>query len=61
MHTRTHPRPPPTYPPLSPPCRVKEYCINRGFPWVGTVATTVVGEHDYYEELIKFYRANKRV
>lgn len=41
--------------------QVKEYCINRGFSWVGTVANTVMSEHDYYDELIKFYRANKRV
>jgi hypothetical protein len=41
--------------------KVKEYCISKGFSWVGTVANTVVSEHDYYEDLIKFYRSNKRV
>ena len=41
--------------------KVKEYCISRGFSWVGTVANTVVSEHDYYEELVKYYRTNKRV
>ena len=41
--------------------RVKDYCIARGFSWVASTAHTVCSEADYYEDLLRAYRANKRV
>lgn len=42
-------------------CRVKDYCIHRGFAWISSVANTVCTELEYYEELMKHYRLRKRV
>jgi hypothetical protein len=40
---------------------VKEYCIGRGFSWVASVASTACPEAEYYEDLLRFYRQQKRV
>ena len=42
--------------------RVKEHCILRGLPWAGSpAAAAATSESEYYEDLLKVYRANKRV
>ncbi|KAI3436452.1 hypothetical protein D9Q98_005869 [Chlorella vulgaris] len=41
--------------------RVKEYCIGRGFSWVASVASTACPEAEYYEDLLRFYRQQKRL
>lgn len=46
---------------LSPACSVKEFAISRGLSWVGSVANTACPEADYYEELVRYYRGQKRV
>ena len=62
-HSLTH-----VFPPSPPPCtpclcprRVKDFCIARGYSWVASVANTACPEQDYYEELMRHYRAQKRV
>ena len=47
---------------LTPPCcRVKEHCIQRGFSWNDSLASTSCAEAEYYEDLLRFYRYNYRV
>lgn len=41
--------------------RVKETCFQQGLQWAGTLAATVCGEQEYYEELLKCYKAWMRV
>jgi hypothetical protein len=41
--------------------RVKGYCHQRGLPWGDSLAKSVCGEQEYYEDLIRFYRSSLRV
>lgn len=41
--------------------RVKEHCIQRGFGWADSLASTSCTETEYYEDLLRFYRYNYRV
>lgn len=41
--------------------RVKGYCHQRGLRWGDSLAKTVCGEQEYYEDLIRFYRSSLRV
>lgn len=41
--------------------RVKDYCIIRGYSWVASAAQTACSEQDYYEELMRHYRSQKRL
>eukprot|EP01025_Chloroclados_australasicus_P011217 TRINITY_DN14854_c0_g1_i2.p1 TRINITY_DN14854_c0_g1~~TRINITY_DN14854_c0_g1_i2.p1 ORF type:complete len:196 (-),score=4.03 TRINITY_DN14854_c0_g1_i2:108-695(-) len=41
--------------------RVKNYCIQKGFAWNDSLASTACHENDYYEELLKFYKEQLRV
>ena len=43
------------------PCRVKEHCIQRGFSWNDSLASTSCAEAEYYEDLLRFYRYHYRV
>ena len=45
----------------SPSRRVKEHCIQRGFSWNDSLASTSCAEAEYYEDLLRFYRYNYRV
>ena len=47
--------------PHAPVCRVKEHCIQRGFSWNDSLASTSCAEAEYYEDLLRFYRYNYRV
>lgn len=47
--------------PLLASCRVKEHCIQRGFKWGEGLSSTSSGEHEYYEELLRFFRHSMRV
>ena len=47
--------------PHGPVCRVKEHCIQRGFSWNDSLASTSCAEAEYYEDLLRFYRYNYRV
>ena len=63
-HYPASPLQPDTLPTLRaplPPIRVKDFCIARGYSWVASVANTACAEQDYYEELMRHYRAQKRV
>ena len=35
--------------------------MYRGFPWEGSLASTVCGVQDYYEEVLRLYRSQRRV
>ncbi|GFR50721.1 hypothetical protein Agub_g12978, partial [Astrephomene gubernaculifera] len=41
--------------------RVKEHCIQRGLPWATSLACTVMGQQEYYEDLLKSYKAWMRL
>jgi hypothetical protein len=38
------------------PRSVVSHCIQRGLPWATSLACTVMGQQEYYAELIKAYR-----
>ena len=52
------PVPPPS---LASTLRVKDFCIARGYSWSASVAQTACGEQEYYDELTRHYRLQKRV
>lgn len=37
--------------------RVKEHCIQKGLPWATSLACTVASQQEYYEELVRQYKA----
>eukprot|EP00884_Botryococcus_braunii_P012984 jgi/Botrbrau1/21687/Bobra.43_1s0083.1 len=41
--------------------KVKEHCVQRGFSWSDTLASTSCSEQEYYEDLLRFYRHNYRL
>lgn len=41
--------------------RVKDYCIHRGLDWSTCNVRTCCSEHEYYEDLLRYYRRNTRV
>ncbi|PSC69009.1 puromycin-sensitive aminopeptidase isoform X1 [Micractinium conductrix] len=41
--------------------RVKDFCIARGYSWSASVAQTACGEQEYYDELTRHYRLQKRL
>ena len=45
----------------APAPRVKETCIQQGARWASSVARSVCGEQEYYEELVRAYRDWARV
>lgn len=42
-------------------CRVKAICIHQGLSWAGSLATAACHEFEYYEQLLKTYKAKQRV
>jgi hypothetical protein len=42
-------------------CRVKAVCIHQGLSWAGSLATAACHEFEYYEQLLKTYKAKMRV
>jgi len=42
-------------------CRVKAICIHQGQSWAGSLATAACHEFEYYEQLLKTYKAKQRV
>ncbi|KAG2497046.1 hypothetical protein HYH03_005046 [Edaphochlamys debaryana] len=41
--------------------KVREYCVQRGLPWSASLACTVCGQQEYYDELVKAYRGWMRL
>ena len=41
--------------------RVRELCVQRGYPWATSAARHVSGQQDYYEELLAKYKSWGRV
>ncbi|GLC36568.1 hypothetical protein PLESTM_000461100 [Pleodorina starrii] len=41
--------------------KVKEHCIQRGLPWATSLACTVMGQQEYYDELLRCYKAWMRL
>eukprot|EP00892_Ulva_mutabilis_P007529 jgi/Ulvmu1/5148/UM021_0165.1 len=41
--------------------RVKAICIHQGLSWAGSLATAACHEFEYYEQLLKTYKAKQRV
>ncbi|GMH37437.1 hypothetical protein BSKO_05310 [Bryopsis sp. KO-2023] len=41
--------------------KVKSYCIDRGYGWSDSLASTSCGENEYYEALIEFYTSKERI
>lgn len=41
--------------------KVRGFCMERGQPWASSLAATVCSEHEYYDDLLKFFRAQKRL
>ncbi|GLI62242.1 hypothetical protein VaNZ11_004837 [Volvox africanus] len=41
--------------------RVKEHCIQRGLPWATSLACTVMGQQEYYDELLRCYKSWMRL
>ncbi|KAF8055757.1 Fam91a1 [Scenedesmus sp. PABB004] len=44
-------------PPAEWAARVREFCIQRGAPWATSAARALCGEQEYYDELLRTYRA----
>ena len=42
-------------------CRVKDFCIQRGFAWSDSLAKAACAEVEYYEDLLAYYQQNLRV
>ncbi|GBF94849.1 hypothetical protein Rsub_08021 [Raphidocelis subcapitata] len=41
--------------------KVRDFCIQRGYPWATSAARHVCGEQEYYEDLLASYRAWARI
>ncbi|GIL62622.1 hypothetical protein Vafri_16817 [Volvox africanus] len=41
--------------------RVKEHCIQRGLPWATSLACTVMGQQEYYDDLLRCYKSWMRL
>lgn len=41
--------------------RVKDYCIQHGYEWGDSAASTSCGEQEYYEDLLLYYKQHERV
>ncbi len=62
LWTRAHHLPFYAYTICCPPRpRVKEHCIQKGLPWATSLACTVASQQEYYEELVRQYKAWLRV
>ncbi|KAI8462738.1 MAG: FAM91 N-terminus-domain-containing protein [Monoraphidium minutum] len=41
--------------------KVREFCIQRGYPWSGSAARNACGQQEYYEDLLARYKAWGRI